>query len=390
MTKPQLPSDQTAVIRSGSGPRPLVNTVAPPVQRASTVLIENAKALYDGSQATYGRAGLQPYGVLCEALAALENALGARLFPNGVAAITGSLLAVLSAGDEVLVVDCIYAPTRRFCDKVLARFGVKTRYFHPSLEPQAVLAMATPATKVIVLESPGSLTFDMQDVPAIAKLARERGILTLIDNTWAAGSLFKPLDHGVDISVQSLTKYVGGHSDVFMGSACVNDPKLKAMLDDAVWNFGWSVSPDDAYLMLRGLRTMPTRLARQGESALAIGRWLAEQPEVGEVILPALPGSRGHEIWKRDFSGQNGLIGVVLKPKAEPAVLALLDQLEVFGLGFSWGGFESLALHCEPQLRLRSLDWTFEGPLIRLHIGLEDPEDLKADLRAGLDAFSAT
>jgi len=390
MTKPRLPTDETTAIRAGTGARPLVHTVAPPVQRASTVLTENAKALYDGSQPTYGRAGLQPYGVLCEALAALENGIGARLFPNGVAAITGSLLAILSAGDEVLVVDCIYDPTRRFCNKVLSKFGVQTRYFHPSLEPDAVLAMATPATKVIVLESPGSLTFDMQDVPAIAKLARERGILTLIDNTWAAGTLFKPLDHGVDISVQSLTKYVGGHSDVFMGSACVRDPKLKAVLDEAVWNFGWSVSPDDAYMMLRGLRTMPTRIARQGENALAIGRWLAEQAEVGEVILPALPGSRGHEIWKRDFSGQNGLIGVVLKPNPEAAVLALLDRLEVFGLGFSWGGFESLALHCDPQIRRRSLDWTFDGPLIRLHIGLEDPEDLKADLRAGLDAFAAT
>jgi cystathionine beta-lyase len=300
------------------------------------------------------------------------------------------MLALLKAGDEVLAADCIYDPTRRFCSEVLARFGVATRYFHPAASAEEVMALAGPATRLIVLESPGSLTFDLQDVPAIARLARDRGVLTLIDNTWAAGLLFRPLDHGVDVSVQALTKYVGGHSDVFMGSAATRSAKVARLLDEAVWHMGWSASPDDAYQMLRGIRTLPTRLVRHGESALAIARWLKTQPEVLEVICPGLPGSRGHALWKRDFTGQNGLFSIVLQPKPQAAVYALLDTLQLFGLGFSWGGFESLAIHCDPQLSRRSLDWRYEGPLVRFHVGLEDVEDLKADLRRGLDAYAAS
>ena len=382
--------DQTAAIRAGAKAPISARTVNAPVQRGSTVLMPNAASLYEPGQVSYGRAGLQPHAALIEALCELEGATVARLFPNGVAAMSGAMMALLNAGDDVLVVDCIYDPTRRFCNKVLARFGVTTRYFHPSLSAEEVLALAVPATRMIVLESPGSLTFEIQDVPGIAALARARGILTVIDNTWgAAGLTFKPIGHGVDISVQSLTKYVGGHSDVFMGAALARDAALGQKLDEVVWQMGWGVSPDDAYLMLRGLRTLPTRLERHAASTLDIAAWLQAQPEVMEVICPALPGSRGHALWRRDFLGGNGLLTVVLTPKAQNAVYALLDALRLFGLGFSWGGFESLAIHCDPQLKRRSLDWTYPGPLVRFHVGLEAIDDLKADLRQALDAYAA-
>ena len=381
--------DQTAAIRAGAKAPISASTVNAPVQRGSTVLMPNAASLYEPGQISYGRAGLQPHAALIEALCELEGATAARLFPNGVAAMSGAMMALLNAGDDVLVVDCIYDPTRRFCNKVLARFGVTTRYFHPSLSAEEVLALAVPATRMIVLESPGSLTFEIQDVPGIAALARARGILTAIDNTWgAAGLTFKPIGHGVDISVQSLTKYVGGHSDVFMGAALARDAALGQKLDEVVWHMGWCVSPDDAYLMLRGLRTLPTRLERHAASTLDIAAWLQAQPEVMEVICPALPGSRGHALWRRDFLGGNGLLTVVLTPKPQNAVYALLDALRLFGLGFSWGGFESLAIHCDPQLKRRSLDWT-PGPLVRFHVGLEAIDDLKADLRQALDAYAA-
>jgi cystathionine beta-lyase len=363
-------------------------TVGPPIQRGSTVLMPNARSLYDPAQVSYGRGGLEPQNALMSALAALEGGFGARLFPNGLSATTASLMAVLSAGDDLLVVDSVYAPTRRFCDKVLAKFGVTTRYFDPALEAGQIMALATPKTRAIVLESPGSLTFEIQDVPAIAAAARAAGVLTLIDNTWGAGLFFKPLEHGVDISIQALTKYVGGHSDCFMGSAAVTDPKLLKMLDDAVWNFGWSVSPDDAYQMLRGLRTLPTRLAQHEANALKIAAWLQAQPEVAQVLCPGLPGDRGHALWTRDFHGQNGLLGLVLQPKPERAVFALLDALHLFGLGFSWGGFESLAIHCDPQFGARKIRPSFAGPLVRLHVGLEDADDLIDDLRQALDAYN--
>jgi cystathionine beta-lyase len=297
------------------------------------------------------------------------------------------MMGVLRAGDEVLVTDTIYAPVRRFCDRVLTRFGVKPTYYPPRATPEAVLAAGGPALKLILLESPGSLTFEIQDTPEIARLARARGVLTLIDNTWSAGLLSKPLALGVDISVQALTKYVTGHSDVFLGSAAAKDPGLTHALDEAVWNFGWSVSPDDVYQGLRGLRTLPVRLARHAESAGVIARWLEDQPEVADVLYPPLPGSPDHDLWKRDFSGANGLLSVVLHPTSDAAVDSMLDTLSLFGLGFSWGGFESLAISSGEQLSQRRFPTNLAGPLVRLHIGLEDPADLIADLRRGLDAL---
>jgi cystathionine beta-lyase len=382
------PKESTRLIRAGRQRGPLARTVVPPIQKGSTVLINAAAALYDERRPTYGRGGLATQHALMSALVELEGASAVRLFPSGLAAMTGAMLAVLEAGDEVLVTDAVYKPTRRFCDRALRRFGIAVRYYPPRTTPDDLMALAGPATRLIVLESPGSLTFEMQDAAAIAELARARGILTLMDNTWAAGLFFKPLERGIDLSVQALTKYVGGHSDVFMGSAAARDHRLAEALDHAIWDFGWAVAPEDAYQMLRGLRTLSTRMARHEASGMAVAAWLAGRPQVAEVLHAALPGARDHELWRRDFTGAAGLFGVVLKPCPTRAVHAFLDGLRLFGLGFSWGGFESLALDCDPQFGVRAERPRFAGPVVRLNIGLEDPDDLIADLERSLKALS--
>ncbi|HEY4031557.1 MAG TPA: cystathionine beta-lyase [Caulobacteraceae bacterium] len=379
----------TRLLRAGSGVLAEARTVAPPLQRGSTVLMPDARSLYDYSQTSYGRQGLAMQQALAEAIGELEGAPPARLFPSGLAAIAGTLQALLEAGDELLVVGCAYGPSRRFCDHVLKRYGVSARYAPATASAEDLMALAGPATRLILLESPGSLTFEIQDVPAIAAAARARGILTVIDNTWGCGLLYAPLELGVDVSLQALTKYVSGHSDAFMGSACSRDPKILEAIDAFLRDFGLGVSPDDAYFMLRGLRTLEVRLKRHGENALKVAAWLEQQAEVRQVLCPALPGAPGHDLWKRDFRGLNGLFGLVLQPAPDAKVEAFIDALTLFGLGFSWGGFESLAIHCDPQLRLRPDKPRFEGPVVRLHIGLEDPDDLIADLRGALDVYAA-
>lgn len=382
-------SDQTRLIHAGKTTGPLCRTVGPPVQKGSTVLLPDAASLYDDDNCvTYGRAGLSAQAALKDALAAMEGAVGVSLYPSGLSAISGALLAVLKAGDEVLVVDTVYKPVRRFCDEVLTRFGITVTYYDPLRSPEELVGGASDKARLILMESPGSLTFEMQDVPRVAALARERGILTALDNTWGAGFLFRPLEHGVDLSIQALTKYASGHSDVFMGSAAARDPALVRRLDDGVHHLGWSVSGDDAYQVLRGLRTLPTRLAAQGEAGLAVAGWLKGQPEVAALHHPALPGCQGHDLWARDYSGACGLFAFALKLAPQAAVEAFLDALQVFGLGFSWGGFESLAIWSDPQLKRRRFKRDYGGPLIRLHIGLETPGDLIADLRQGLDAYA--
>lgn len=382
-------SDETRLIHAGKAPETLARTVGPPIQKGSTVLLPNAEALYDDAHhLTYGRAGLAAQASLQDALAVLEGAVGVSLYPSGIAAISGTMMALLKAGDELMVVDNVYKPVRRFCDQVLTRFGVEVSYFDPRMPPDVLLELGPKKLRMILMESPGSLSFEMQDVPRVARLARERGVLTAIDNTWGAGLLFRPLEHGVDVSIQALTKYVGGHSDVFMGSAAARDPALVRKLADGVHHMGWAVSGEEAYAMLRGLRTLPLRLERQGAAGLKIAAWLREQPEVAQMLHPALPGCPGHELWARDYSGACGLFGFVLKPAPEAAVNAFLDALKLFGLGFSWGGFESLAIVCDPQLKVRRHISEYGGPLIRLHVGLEDPDDLIADLRRGLDAYA--
>ena len=363
--------------------------VSPAIQRASTVLLPDAASLYASDKPSYGRMGLGVQAALEAALCELEHGLDTRVFSSGAAAITAALMAVLSAGDEVLVCAGAYAPTRRFCNGVLKRFGVTNRAFHPRATADALMAMAGPNTRVIFLESPASLTFEIQDIPAIAAAARARGIVTMIDNTWGAGVLLKPLDLGVDLSIQALTKYASGGSDVFMGSVATRDPALASAMKTIMQDAGWAVSPDDCYTVLRSLRSLPTRLARHGASALEVAQWLQHQPEVAQVLCPALPDAPDHALWRRDFSGLNGLFGLVLKPGPSRAADAFLDGLNLFGLGFSWGGFESLAVLSDPQVRNPEREWPSDGALIRLHIGLEEPKDLIADLRAGLDAFAA-
>lgn len=388
MAKGQL-GPSTRLIRSRSKQHETIRTVGPPIQKGSTVLLPNAAALYDESRTTYGRGGLGVQATLMDALADLEQADGVRLFPSGLAALAGAMIAILKAGDEILVTDSIYKPTRRFCDRVLSRFGIGTCYFPPRASAADLMAMAGPATRLIVLESPGSLTFEIQDAPAIAAAARARSIFTLIDNTWAAGHFFKPLAHGIDISVQALTKYVGGHSDVFMGSAAAADPAITTALDRCVWDLGWSVGADDAYVVHRGLRTLASRMERHAHNACIVAEWLDSRPEVSQVLWPALPSFPDHHLWKRDFSGAAGLFAFILKGASAQAVEHFLDALKIFGLGFSWGGFESLALCCDPQFAVRSHSCAFDGPVIRLSIGLEDPQDLIDDLAGGFIAAAS-
>ncbi len=366
---------------AGAGARLPAETVGPAIQKASTVLLPNTAALFDSSRPTYGRQGLASQMALAGALCELENARFCQLYGSGLAAITGALMSVLKSGDTILVTDGVYQPVRRFCDGLLRRFGVRTLYYPADAAPEAIIALAPDETRLILIESPASLTFEMTDTPTLARLARTRGILTLMDNTWAAGFAFRPLDHGVDLSVQALTKYVCGHSDVFLGSVCVKDPALEHLLKQTMIDAGFAVSGEDAYQGLRGLRTLPTRFDRHGASALEVARWFQQQPETARVLYPALPEDAGHALWRRDYDRACGLFGVELRPMAEADVARFLDGLRLFGLGFSWGGFESLATLSRPTRTARP--WT-GGPLVRFSIGLESPGDLIADLDQAL------
>ncbi|MDG2522934.1 cystathionine beta-lyase [Caulobacter segnis] len=378
----------TRTLHAGATSAKLLKTPGPVVQRGSTVLMPTAEALYDATQTTYGRGGLATHKALCETLSELEHAERTFIYPSGLAAITGVLQALTGAGDHILVSDAAYNPTRRFLDGTLARFGVRATYYDPTATAEEIAALIEPETRLIYMESPASLTFEMQDIPAIAAMARARNLITVVDNTWAAGVLFKPLDHGVDVSIQALTKYVCGHSDVFMGSAAASG-RVVERLARSSYEIGWAVSPDDAYLALRGLRTLHSRLTHHGASALKVAQWLQDQPEVASVLCPALPSFAGHDLWRRDFTGLCGLFGAILKPVDRSRVDAMVESLQLFGLGYSWGGFESLALPCDPQLVPRLASGRLDGPLLRLHIGLEGADDLIADLRRGLDSLTA-
>jgi cysteine-S-conjugate beta-lyase len=392
MTKDVPVADSTRLIHTAAeeSARLPAKTVGPAIQRGSTVLMDRAADLYAHGKITYGRDGLAAHHALIAGLKDLEHAEHVELYGSGLGAVTGAMLSVLKAGDEVLVVDGAYKPTRRFCDNFLKNYGVSVRYFPSDARPDEVLALITERTRLIALESPASLSFEMMDVGAVAAGARERGVLTLMDNTWAAGLYFRPLDHGIDLSVQALTKYVGGHADVFLGSAATRNPVVARKLAQTTLNLGHSVGPEEAYLALRGLRTLPARLAAHGANGLKVAKWLMGRTEVARVRHPALPHDPGHALWKRDFSGCCGLFAFELAPPAGLAeTLAFLDALKLFGLGFSLGGYESLALYCDPQVKeaRTAKPWTAAGPLIRLHVGLEDPADLIADLEAGFAAI---
>jgi cystathionine beta-lyase len=314
------------------------------------------------------------------------GAAGTMLYPNGLAAVTSALLSVLSVGDELLMTDSVYGPTRRFCDAFLKGYGVSTRYYDP-LVGAGIAELIGERTKAVFLESPGSLTMEVQDVPAICAAAKDRGVATLLDNTWATPLFFPALASGVDLSILAGTKYVGGHSDVMLGSVTAGAgwyPKLER----TSWDLGQSVSPDDAWLCSRGLRTMGVRLRQHEASALQIARWLKEQPQVAAVLHPALPDCPGHEIWARDFKGASGLFSFVLKGGGDEARTRFIEALELFGLGYSWGGYESLAVPADPERIRTATRWTAEGPVVRLQIGLEDTDDLIEDLAEGLARWS--
>jgi cystathionine beta-lyase len=364
--------------------------VNPPVHRASTILFDDAEELTTAEPGFgkhyYSLHGTPSQWALAEALTELEpGAAGTMLYPTGMAAIAAGLLSALSAGDELLVTDTIYRPTRFFCDRQLQRWGIATRYYDPMIGA-GIADLIGERTRAILLESPGSQTLEVQDVPGICAVARERGVVTMIDNTWATPLLFPAIAAGVDMTMLAATKYVGGHADVMLGSVTANEATF-AKLQRTAWDLGHFVSPDDCFLALRGLRTMAVRLKRHEESALKVARWLKSQPQVAKVLHPAFEECPGHKYWQRDFSGSSGLFSFVLKGGRKDDRAALIDRLSLFGIGFSWGGYESLVANGDWEKIRTATKPVFEGPIVRLHIGLEDPDDLIADLAQALAAY---
>lgn len=367
--------------------------VNPPVYHASTVIFKNCQQLKERDQAlfTYGADEVMYYGrfgtpttfAVQKALAELEGGYRSLLVPTGLAACTSALLALVKTGDHILVSSSVYGPTRGFINNVLARMGVSATYFEPCMG-EGIASLFRDNTSVVFTESPGSQTFEVQDIPAICRIAHARDAKVIVDNTWATPLFFKPFDHGVDVSVHAATKYIVGHSDAQMGLITANQacwPAIRSM----VYQYGLHAAPDDVYLAQRGLRTMSLRLARHQASALRIARWFSERPEVEQVLHPALPSCPGHEIWKRDFTGSSGLFSVVLKPQySQASVEKFIDSLEYFGIGFSWGGFESLAIPFNPANGRPEYHWPWPGQAFRLQIGLEDPDDLIKDLQQAL------
>ncbi|MFO1260608.1 MAG: cystathionine beta-lyase [Sphingomonadaceae bacterium] len=394
--KPDTPETRLAHLGSRrewtSIPGQRGGVVNPPAWRASTILYDDVAHLRSArgnmhERWYYGRKGTPTHWALADALTELEpGAAGTMLYPSGVAAITNTLMALLKPGDQLLMVDSVYDPTRSFCDKVLKQLGIETVYYDP-LIGGGIEALVNERTKVIFLESPGSLTFEVQDIPAIVAVAKQHDIVTVLDNTWATPLLFSALAHGVDISIVACTKYIVGHSDVMLGSATANDA-LWPRIQNGAWTFGQICGPDDAWLALRGLRTLAVRLKQHQETALAIARWLSEHSEVGTVLHPALPSCPGHEAWARDFKGSSGLFSFTLKNADDAARVKFIDALRLFGIGYSWGGYESLALPVDPQTCRSATKWGTQDPLIRLHIGLEGTEDLIADIEHAFDKIS--
>ena len=361
---------------------PFVN---PPVVHASTVLHETVDAMESGqARYSYGRHGTPTSEALETAVSEMEGAAGTVLCPSGLAAATVALLSCLSAGDRILIVDSVYGPVRRFADSVLKRLGIETAYYDAAIGA-GIEALFTDNTRAVYLEAPGSLTFEMQDVPAIAAVAHRHDAVVLFDNTWATPVYFRPLDFGVDLSIHAATKYLGGHSDVMLGTVAANEAAWPKLTETHKF-LGMHVAPDDVFLGLRGLRTLPVRLERHYASALKVAEWLAARPEVSRVLYPPLPSDPGHALWKRDMGGGSGLFGVIFDGWSEEQAKRFIDGLEFFGIGASWGGFESLAILAHVTWGRTAVPWKAEGPLVRLHVGLEDPDDLIADLEASLTA----
>jgi cystathionine beta-lyase len=377
----------TRLAHAGYNPRDYHGFVNPPVVHASTVLFPDAATMVNRSQKyTYGTRGTPTTDALASAIDELEGSAGTIIVPSGLAAVTIPLLAFVKTGDHILIVDSLYAPTRNFANTMLKRLGVEVEYYEPDIGA-GIAALMRPNTSVVFTESPGSNTFEMQDIPAIAKAAHAGGAIVMMDNTWATPLFFKALDFGVDVSIHAATKYPAGHSDVLLGTVSANAaawPKLH----ETFITMGCCAGPDDVYQVLRGLRTMGVRLERHEKSALEIAKWLEGQPGVARVLHPALPSFPGHDLWKRDFSGSSGIFSIVLKGGGTKQAHAFLDALTLFGLGYSWGGYESLAVHVSLADRTAARG-NYEGPVLRLQIGLEDVADIQADISRGLAAAAA-
>ena len=380
----------TRLVLGGRDPVANHGFVNPPVHHVSTVLYPTAEDfLARRARYLYGRRGTPTSEALEDALRALEgpDCAGVALLPSGLAAISTALLAVLKAGDHLLVTDSVYQPTRKFCDGMLKRYGVTATYYDP-LIGGGIAALIQPNTRAVFVEAPGSLSFEIQDVPAIAAAAHAKGAVVLMDNTWATSLYFRAFEKGVDLSIQAATKYIGGHSDVMLGTVSANKATWER-LADTVHALGLCVGPDDVYLGLRGLRTMGVRLAQHHQAGMKVARWLAERPEIACVLHPALESCPGHALWRRDFSGASGLFSIVFKPVAQTAVNAFLNELTLFGIGASWGGFESLAIPFDCAPIRTATKWAPGGPTVRIHIGLEEIDDLIDDLERGFAAFAA-
>jgi len=388
--KPTPQQAETQLVTAGRDREAQKGFVNPAVFHGSTVLYPTAEDLHaHRAEYTYGRHGTPTTRALQDVMMKLEGpqCAGVGIAPSGLAAISTTLLSVTKAGDHILVCDNVYRPTRNFCNGVLARYGVETTYFDPMLGA-GIEKLFKPNTKAVLIEAPGSQSFEMPDIPAIAEVAHARGALVIDDNTWATPLFHRSLDLGVDISMQAATKYIGGHSDIMFGSISAN-AKAWPMVTETIRLLGVCAGPDDVYLALRGTRTLAVRLAQHHRSGLEVARWLAARPEVARVLHPGLESDPGHTIWKRDFTGASGLFSIVLKPVPQKAVDALLDAVTLFGMGFSWGGYESLIIPFDCDAYRTATKWSPGGPTLRLHIGLENVDDLKTDLDRGFAALKA-
>jgi cysteine-S-conjugate beta-lyase len=384
----------TLVTALGRDPDNNHGVVNPPVYHASTVTFPTLKEFltrdkppYGGTQ--YGRSGTPTQFALEDAITGLHGGHKTVTYPSGLGAIAGAMTTFLQHGDHILMADTVYGPSRsRIAGKVLARAGVETTFFDPSIGAD-IARLIRPETKVIHMESPGSLTFEMMDVPAVTAVARDKGVLTMIDNTWSSPYLCQPIKLGVDVVIEACTKYIVGHSDVMMGSVTVTNEDHYQQLKGMANAYGYHAGPDDCYLALRGLRTISVRMQRHQENALKVATWLQTRPEIERVMYPALPDDPGYELWKRDHDGASGLFGVVFADGDWDAVASMLDGLQHFGMGASWGGYESLVIPAYPEKNRTATEWPHTTPCIRFHIGLEDPDDIIADLDAGLARFNA-
>jgi cystathionine beta-lyase len=378
--KPLRPA--TEVVHSGRDPHAYYGFVNPPVYRGSTVLFPTVEKLWKRDQAyTYGRTSTPTVAALEEAIARVEGGAASALTGSGYQAVSTAIFAFVETGDHILVADSVYQPTRKFCDHMLTKLGVETTYYDP-LIGAGIDKLVRPSTRLIFTESPGSQTFEVQDIPAIAKVCARRKLWLLHDNTWASPLYFRPFEHGVDVSIQAATKYIVGHADAMLG-AITSSERAAPHIARAKDLLGVCPGSEETYLGLRGLRTLATRLAQHQRAGIEMAKWLEARPEVARVLHPALPSHPQHAIWKRDFLGASGLFSVILKPAEKPALAAMLDGLKLFGMGFSWGGYESLVIPFDPTSYRTATRWQAEGPALRFHIGLEDVDDLKADLEAG-------